>query len=183
VSAETVRALTGTAGREEAAWQAALAREQVSPTAEQVRTERAQEGVRAARDAPPERLLVGLDGGWMPSRDQAEGMEGKVGVVASLRPPAPAEPIERLEQTLHYLQAQRDWIGNYQAWQEADLPIGSGLVERAVELVLNRRLKRRGMRWRRTNADAVTALRVLRLNGDWERRAPLLPLVASLGFW
>ncbi len=30
----------------------------------------------------PELLMVGLDGGWVPSREQAGGMEGKVGVIA-----------------------------------------------------------------------------------------------------
>lgn len=301
VSAETVRALTGEAGQEEAARQAVLAREQVSPTAAQVRAQRASERAHVGACLLPERLLVGLDGGWVPSREQRGGMEGKVGVVASgwepvgrhgrhrlrprcyvatfasseqvgelayaaaaalgataaplqlalgdgaawiktqvawhfpdalgildwphlaravhqairaarpgpahralrrqlhqqvpdalwhgevdralallaaLRPAAPTEPIERLEQALHYLQAHRDWIGNYQAWQEADYPIGSGLVERAVERVINRRLKRRGMRWRRANADALAALRVRRLNSDWEQRGAPLPLVA-----
>lgn len=44
----------------------------------------------------------------------------------------------------------------------------SGLVEREAELVINRRLKRRGMRWRRANADAIVALRVRPLNEDWQ---------------
>jgi hypothetical protein len=309
VSAETVRTLTGAAGREEAGRQVAEAHAQVRLTAAQVRAERSAWTQAPPREAAapgrsPEPALVGLDGGWVASREQRGGMEGKVGVVASgwepvgrpgqpgrhrlrprryvatfasseqvgelayaaaatlgapatpvqlalgdgaawiktqvawhfpdalgildwphlvravrrairaarpgpghralrrqlheqvpdalwhgdvdhalallgaLRPDAPAEPIERLEQTLHYLQAQRDWIGDYQAWREAGYPIGSGLVERAVELVINRRLKRRGMRWRRPNADAVTALRVCRLNGDWQARYPSLPLVA-----
>ncbi len=46
--------------------------------------------------------------------------------------------------------------------------MGSGLVERAVELVFNRRLKKRGMRWCRDNADAVVALRTCRLNDEWD---------------
>jgi hypothetical protein len=48
------------------------------------------------------------------------------------------------------------------------------MVERAVELVINRRLKRRGMRWCRANADALVALRVRTLNSDWdEQTTPL----------
>jgi hypothetical protein len=44
----------------------------------------------------------------------------------------------------------------------------SGLVEREVALVINRRMKRQGMRWKRANATAVVALRVQRFNDDWE---------------
>ena len=306
VSAETIRQATVQAGQQEAHAQATAAGEQVTPTAAQVRAERA--GVRptvpvaGSPETPPARLLLGLDGGWVPSREQRGGMEGKVGVVASgweavgqqgrhrlrprryvatfgtsepvgelayaaawalgaeqaheqvalgdgaewiktqvawhfpqavtildwphlerlmhqairaacpgsanrawrrdlhqqlpdtlwqgdvdaaraqlaaLRPPAGAEPIERLEAALRYLDSQRTWLGNYQAWKEAGYPIGSGLVERAVELVINRRMKRRGMRWRRANANAVVALRVRRLNGDWDQRTTVdLPPVA-----
>ncbi len=85
----------------------------------------------------------------------------------ALRPKECDEPIVALEEAIGYLQGQRDWLGNYQAWQEAGYPIGSGLVERAVELVINRRFKRRGMRWCRANADAVVALRVRTINTEW----------------
>ena len=100
-------------------------------------------------------------------------------LLAALRPAAPADPIERLEETIGYLDGQRAWIGASQAWQEAGSPIGSGLVERAVELVINRRRKRRGRRWWRITAQGVTALRIRRLNGVWEQRTRSdLPLVA-----
>jgi hypothetical protein len=93
----------------------------------------------------------------------------------ALRPAAVTEPVPALDEAIAYVEAQRTWLGDYQAWQDAGYPVGSGLVERAVELVINRRLKRRGMRWRRDNADAVVALRVLTLNAEWdatsERRA------------
>jgi len=52
--------------------------------------------------------------------------------------------------------------------------VGSELVERQTELVINRRLKKRGMRWKRENADAVVALRVKQLNNDWEDQAEQL---------
>ncbi|HEV2236572.1 MAG TPA: hypothetical protein VGR57_07910, partial [Ktedonobacterales bacterium] len=76
------------------------------------------------------------------------------------------EPVARLEQTITYLAAQRSWLGTYAAWQEAGYPVGSGLIERAVFVVINRRMKRQGMRWRRTNADAVVALRTRERNAD-----------------
>jgi len=67
-----------------------------------------------------------------------------------------------------YLQEQRRWIGDYGTWQAAGEPVGSGMVEREVALVINRRMKRQGMRWRRTNADAVVALRVRTINRTWD---------------
>lgn len=34
--------------------------------------------------------------------------------------------------------------------------------------MINRRMKRQGMRWLRANADALVTLRVLQLNLDWD---------------
>jgi hypothetical protein len=88
----------------------------------------------------------------------------------ALRPGANQEPIDPLvEEAISYLYNQHDWIGNYQQWQEAGYPVGSGLVERGVALVINPRMKRRGMRWKRANATAVVALRVRLLNAAWEK--------------
>lgn len=83
------------------------------------------------------------------------------------RPTAGQEPLKRLEDAISYLQTQRDWIGSYEQLH----PVGSGLVERAVAVVINLRMKKRGMRWKRANATAVVALRVQRLNAQWEAAA------------
>ena len=32
---------------------------------------------------------------------------------------------------------QHGWMGNYEHWQEQGYPVGSGLVERAVAVVIN----------------------------------------------
>lgn len=76
-----------------------------------------------------------------------------------------------LEEAIRYLETQQDWLGNYARWQEQGYPVGSGLVERAVALVINIRMKKRGMRWKRANATAVVALRIQRINADWEAAA------------
>jgi hypothetical protein len=289
ISPEQVRQVTVRAGAAEAAAQRRAAARVTAPTAADLRA-RGEWDAPAGRPEPsPARLLVGLDGGWVPSRDQPGGMEGKVGVLATgwtprgqsrrrltprryvatfgdsehlgalayaaaveldgdraveqvvvgdgagwikaevawhfpaataildwphlartvhrairaarpgparraerralhqavadalwhgrvvearavlaaLRPPPAAEPVAALEEALTYLTEQRAWLGDYAAWQAAGLPVGSGLVERAVALVINRRLKRPGMRWRRANADAVVALRVRECNATW----------------
>jgi len=76
-----------------------------------------------------------------------------------------------LEEAIRYLETQQDWLGNYERWQEQGYPVGSGLVERAVAVVINARMKKRGMRWKRANATAVVALRVQRINAEWEAAA------------
>jgi len=72
---------------------------------------------------------------------------------------------------IRYLETQHDWIGNYDDWQEQGYPVGSGLVERAVAVVINLRMKKRGIRWKQANASAVVALRVQRINAEWESAA------------
>ena len=55
-------------------------------------------------------------------------------------------------------------------WEQG-YPVGSGLVERAVAVVINARMKKRGMRWKRANATAVVALRFQCINAEWEDAA------------
>ncbi|GHO81770.1 hypothetical protein KSD_95410 [Ktedonobacter sp. SOSP1-85] len=84
----------------------------------------------------------------------------------------PAEALKALKQVITYLENQRDWIGSYEQWRAQGYPIGSGMIERTVALI-NRRMKKRGMRWRRANATAVVALRADLLNDDWITPQPL----------
>jgi hypothetical protein len=83
-----------------------------------------------------------------------------------------------LEEAITSVDNQRDWIGDYEQWQEAGYPVGSGLVERGVAVVINPRMKRRGMRWKRVNATAVVALRVRLLNAAWQKDSAKRPAVA-----
>lgn len=94
-------------------------------------------------------------------------VEDAVVHLQTLRPTEGSEPIKRLEDAIRYLQTQRDWIGNYEQLRTEGYPIGSGLVERAVAIVINTRMKKRGMRWKRGNATAVVTLRVQQINAHW----------------
>jgi hypothetical protein len=78
-----------------------------------------------------------------------------------------AEPLESITKAITYLENQRPWIGSYEQWRKQGYPVGSGMIERAVALVINRRMKKRGMRWKRVNGTAVVALRTDLLNEDW----------------
>jgi hypothetical protein len=90
----------------------------------------------------------------------------------------PERDCPALEEALGYLTSQRDWLGDYAAWQAAGYPIGSGLIERAVAIVINWRMKDRGMRWKRSSATAIVTLRVERLNLDWDDAMRGLELAA-----
>ena len=79
----------------------------------------------------------------------------------------PAEARVAITKAITYLEHQRPWIGSYEHWRKQGYPVGSGMIERAVALVINRRMKKRGMRWCRANATAVVALRTDLLNEDW----------------
>ncbi len=68
---------------------------------------------------------------------------------------------------LRYLENRRDHL-NYRAAIDAQLPIGSGLIESGHRHLLQFRLKRAGAWWLWGNAKAMAHLRVLRQNGRWE---------------
>ncbi|MBO0778638.1 MAG: hypothetical protein J2P37_07390 [Ktedonobacteraceae bacterium] len=85
----------------------------------------------------------------------------------------PAEPEAMVKKAITYLENQRPWIGSYEHWRKLGYPVGSGMIERAVSLVINRRMKKRGMRWCRANATALVALRTDLLNDDWLTPEPL----------
>ena len=98
---------------------------------------------------------------WYGQVDQA--VQG----LRSLATGLPAEALEAITKAITYLEHQRPWIGSYEHWRKLGYPVGSGMIERAVALVINRRMKKRGMRWCRPNATAVVALRTDLLNEDW----------------
>jgi hypothetical protein len=80
-------------------------------------------------------------------------------------------PHPALGEFADYLHNHAARIPNYRARQEAGQTIGSGAVEKGVDLVVNRRLKgRRGMRWWRERAAGVVALPLAVLNDEWEQR-------------
>ena len=79
-------------------------------------------------------------------------------------------PTDSLRELMTYVINNADWIGNCERLRSEGYPVGSGsgAVEKAGGIVINRRLKgRRGMSWKRACADEVVALRVLTLNNDW----------------
>lgn len=95
------------------------------------------------------------------------GVDQAIAGLATLAKNLPAEALKPLKEAIRYLENQRRWIGSYEDWRKQGYPVGSGLIERAVSLVINRRMKKRGMRWKRVNGTAIVALRTDLLNEDW----------------
>ena len=66
-----------------------------------------------------------------------------------------------------YLGARKDQLKYREALAEG-LPIGSGEIESAHRYVAQKRLKLPGAWWLVEHAEYMLALRINRLNGDWE---------------
>jgi Uncharacterised protein family (UPF0236) len=66
----------------------------------------------------------------------------------------------------------------YDRFRAAGYDIGSGRVESACKHVVGVRMKRSGMIWSDDGAQDVLSLRVVRLNGEWDRFWATKPLMA-----
>jgi hypothetical protein len=78
------------------------------------------------------------------------------------------EPSESPVRDCHrYLSNRRHHL-DYAGALAVGWPIGSGLIEGGHRHVLQARLKRPGAWWKTDNARDMIALRVLRVNGDWD---------------
>lgn len=64
-----------------------------------------------------------------------------------------------------YIRNNRDGIGHYADLDEQGLHVGSGPIEKAADLIINRRCELRGMTWYRDTADGICNLRALHFNG------------------
>jgi hypothetical protein len=69
-----------------------------------------------------------------------------------------------------FVQNNRDGIG-YADLHEQGIHVGSGPIEKAADLIINRRCELRGMTWYRDTADGICNLRTLRFNGHDRWRA------------
>ena len=74
---------------------------------------------------------------------------------------------KHLKRLADYIQRNREGIW-YKEAREKGIPIGSGSADKAGDIIICRRMKLRGMRWSRANADKVLSIRILVLNGEWD---------------
>lgn len=88
-----------------------------------------------------------------------------LGAVRVLRATAPApERYEAWHKLLYYIRRNALGIENY---VRTDL-FGSGCVEKAVDILISRRFKLRGMSWLKPGAQGMVKLKVLRYNRTWK---------------
>ena len=82
-----------------------------------------------------------------------------------------AQAREARDNLLKYVRDNRAGMGCYHLWYEQGQIISTSIVEKAVDEVIVRRQKHRGMIWSRSGADVVASLRSLWLTGMglWER--------------
>jgi hypothetical protein len=71
---------------------------------------------------------------------------------------------EKLRSLYVYVRSNRDGIENY---KKVGI-LGSGVVEKTVDILVARRFKLRGMSWFNKNAAKLLRLRLLKLNGEWD---------------
>jgi Uncharacterised protein family (UPF0236) len=125
---------------------------------------------RALRRAVPEEEERGV---WTERIETCLGKGDVAGAIAILAELAEAVAHPAVPEFSAFLTAQAGRIPNYAARRAAGQPVGSGGIEKGVDVVVNRRCKgKRGMKWWRDRANEVLALRVAELNGEWEQRLP-----------
>ncbi len=82
-------------------------------------------------------------------------------------PPEKSDDLAPVRTCHRYLSGRRDQLKYREAVAEG-LPIGSGEIESAHRYVAQKRLKLPGAWWRVEHAEHMLALRINRLNGDWD---------------
>jgi hypothetical protein len=88
-----------------------------------------------------------------------------LGAIRVLRATVPAfERHEAWHKLLYYIRRNAMGIENY---VRTDL-FGSGCVEKAVDILISRRFKLRGMSWLKPGAQGMVKLKVLRYNRTWK---------------
>lgn len=125
---------------------------------------------RALRAVLPEKSARAPWSARLEERLELGDVPGAVAVLAEL---AASAPHPALTEFAGYVTTLAPCIPNYAARRAAGERIGSGGVEKGVDVVVNRRLKgRRGMRWWRARVEGMVALRVALLNDVWDRLIP-----------
>ncbi|MCH2247806.1 MAG: UPF0236 family protein [Crocosphaera sp.] len=76
---------------------------------------------------------------------------------------------QKLEELKTYFKKHESEIIDYERRQKAGKSIGSGRVEKAVDLVIGHRQKRKGMSWSSLGSKALAILKVVELNGEWQQ--------------
>ena len=76
---------------------------------------------------------------------------------------------DKWQELIGYLEKHQHEIINYKRRSSAGKTIGSGRVEKGVDLTVGLRQKNKGMSWSRLGSRALSLLKVVELNGQWQQ--------------
>ncbi|PSB44841.1 hypothetical protein C7B80_19215 [Cyanosarcina cf. burmensis CCALA 770] len=77
--------------------------------------------------------------------------------------------LDKLQELIRDLEKHQSEIINYSRRNQAGKTIGSGRVDKAVNLTVGSRQKNKGMSWRPVGSKALCLLKVVELNGQWQQ--------------
>jgi hypothetical protein len=119
---------------------------------------------------------------WLPRQKQRLRDNQAQALIEELAPrlePAAVADEQAPVRTAHrYLNNRRHAL-DYRSALEANLPIGSGLIESGHRHIFQRRLKIPGAAWLRSSAEAIAHARALRANGLWHSYWSQYPLARN----
>ncbi|MGK7912065.1 MAG: hypothetical protein AB4050_11390 [Synechococcus sp.] len=70
---------------------------------------------------------------------------------------------------MSYLRKHQTEIIDYRRRQKAGKTIGSGRMEKGVDLVVGHRQKKKGMSWSQAGSHALAILKIEELNARWKQ--------------
>lgn len=115
------------------------------------------------------RRALGSNRAALVDRLKALAFEGRAGeilkcLVKERAKVRESEEREKIEGLIGYVWHNAGWIKNIPKVRG----YGSGAVEKAVDITVARRFKKRGMSWYKEGANPLLRLRLLKLNGEWD---------------
>ena len=76
---------------------------------------------------------------------------------------------QKLDELITYFTKHKSEIINYELRRKSGKTIGSGRMEKGVDLVIGNRQKHKGMSWRALGSRALAILKVVEFNGKWQQ--------------
>ncbi len=99
----------------------------------------------------------------------AQLWRGKTGIALEyLQHQVIAKNQDKLHELIGYLEKHQREIINYSRRSRAGKTIGSGRIEKGVDLTIGQRQKNKGMSWTPLGSKALSLLKVAELNGQWQ---------------
>lgn len=90
-------------------------------------------------------------------------------VLTYLKTQIKARNQEKLAELITYITKHKSEIINYELRRQTGKTIGSGRMEKGVDLVIGNRQKHKGMSWSSLGSRALAILKVTECNGQWQQ--------------